>query len=85
MVEAVYLLCALTSATCALLLWRGWRRTGVRLLFYSGLCFVWLALNNAMLFIDLVLVPGIDLSLVRSATTVVGAATLLYGLVWDVS
>ncbi len=85
MVEAVYLLCALTSAACALLLWRGWRRNGVRLLFYSGLCFMWLALNNALLFIDLVLVPGIDLSLVRSAATVVGAATLLYGLVWDVS
>lgn len=85
MAEAVYLLCALTSVACAVLLLRGWRRQGVRLLFYSGLCFAWLALNNLLLFIDLVLVPGVDLSVVRSATSFMGAATLLYGLIWDVS
>jgi hypothetical protein len=83
--EAVYILCALTSATCAVLLLRGWRLNGVRLLLYSGLCFAWLALNNLLLFVDLVLVPGMDLSLLRSATSLMGAATLLYGLVWDVS
>ncbi len=84
MVEAVYILCAITSATCAVLLLRGWRSTGVRLLFYSGLCFLWLALNNLLLLVDVLLVPGIDLSLARSITSLLGASTLLYGLIWDV-
>ncbi|HZI15130.1 MAG TPA: DUF5985 family protein [Myxococcus sp.] len=85
MVEAVYILCALTSAACAVLLLRGWRRNGVRLLFYSGLCFLWLALNNLLLLVDVLLVPGTDLALARSTTSLLGASTLLYGLIWDVS
>jgi hypothetical protein len=85
MAEPVYTLCALMSAACAVLLMRAWIRTRMRLLLYSGLCFVWLAINNAVLLIDLVLVPEIDLSLVRTLTTLGGAATLLYGLIWDVS
>jgi hypothetical protein len=84
MVEAVYILCALTSAACAVLLLRGWRSNGVRLLFYSGLCFLWLTLNNLLLLVDLLLVPGIDLALARSITSLLGASTLLYGLIWDV-
>lgn len=84
MVEAVYILCALTSAACAVLLLRGWRSNGVRLLFYSGLCFLWLTLNNLLLLVDLLLVPGIDLAMARSITSLLGAATLLYGLIWDV-
>ncbi len=85
MTEAVYILCALTSTMCAVLLLRAWRRKGVRLLFYSGLCFVWLALNNAILCVDLVLVPGMDLSLARTLSSLMGAGTLLYGLIWDAS
>jgi hypothetical protein len=85
MTEAVYVLCALTSAACAVLLMRAWRRTGMRLLFYSGLCFGWLALNNVILFLDLVLLPEIDLTGVRALTSLMGGATLLYGLIWDVT
>jgi hypothetical protein len=57
----------------------------MRLLFYSGLCFVWLALNNAILFTDLVLLPELDLTGVRALTSLIGGGTLLYGLIWDVS
>jgi hypothetical protein len=85
MAEAVYLLCALMSAACAVLLMRAWSRNRMRLLLYSGLCFMWLTLNNSILFIDLVLVPGIDLSLARTLTSLTGAATLLFGLIWDAS
>jgi hypothetical protein len=85
MVEAVYILCALMSVACALLLMRAWSRTRTRLLLYSGLCFIWLALNNSILLVDLVLVPGIDLSLARTLTSLGGAATLLYGLIRDAS
>lgn len=84
MAEAVYILCALTSVACAVLLLRGYRRTGMRLLLWSGLCFVSLAVSNVVLFVDLVLVPkDIDLSLIRSSLGLVGVATLLYGLIWD--
>jgi len=84
MAEAVYILCALTSGVCAVLLLRGYSRSRVRLLLWSGLCFVLLAISNLVLFVDLVVMPGMDLSLVRSSIGLVGVATLLYGLIWDV-
>ncbi|HEX8699293.1 MAG TPA: DUF5985 family protein [Myxococcaceae bacterium] len=83
MTEAVYILCALTSASCSVLLLRAWRRNRLRLLLYSGLCFLWLALNNAILCINLVLLPGMDMSLARTLSSLMGAGTLLYGLIWD--
>jgi hypothetical protein len=83
MAEAVYILCTLTSAACALLLLRGYGRSGMRLLLWSGLCFVALAISNLVLFVDLVVAPGKDMSLVRSGLGLVGVATLLYGLIWD--
>jgi hypothetical protein len=83
MVEAVYILCALTSLMCAVLLLRGYGRSRMRLLLWSGLCFVALTVNNVVLFLDLVVFPGLDLSLWRSVLALVGVATLLYGLIWD--
>jgi hypothetical protein len=84
MAVAVYLLCMLTSAFCALLLLREYRRSRARLLLWSSLSFVGWAINNAMLFIDLVLFGNlVDLSLARAATALVAVSLLLYGLVWD--
>jgi hypothetical protein len=83
MAEAVYLLCAATSSLCAVLLLRAYARTGTRLLLWSGLCFTGLALNNALLVVDLIIVPDIDLSTWRLVPAVVGAALLLYGLIWE--
>jgi len=82
MAEAVYLLCAATSVLCALLLLRAYRANRTRLLFWSGLCFAGLAINNILLWIDLVLVPNaIDLDIPRNATALLSLAILLYGLV----
>lgn len=81
----VYALCALTSAACAVLLLRGYRRSGVRLLLWSGLCFLGLAINNILLFIDVRVVPDVDLSLWRTIPAVAGVAILLYGLIWETS
>jgi heme/copper-type cytochrome/quinol oxidase subunit 4 len=81
----VYALCSLTSVACAVLLLRGYRRTRVRLLLWSGLCFIGLALNNILLFIDLRVVPDVDLSLWRTIPAVIGVAILLYGLIWETS
>jgi hypothetical protein len=83
MAEIVYLLCAITSITCALLLYQGYRRTRTRLLFWSGLCFVGLAANNVLLFIDLVIAPDIDLSIPRSVAALTGMLALIFGLVWE--
>ncbi|HWB81421.1 MAG TPA: DUF5985 family protein [Nannocystaceae bacterium] len=81
MAEAVYLLCALTSLACAILLYRGYRRNRTPLLFWSSLCFAGLVLNNVMLFVDLVMVPEIDLRVLRSSTAFVSLMLLVYGLV----
>ncbi len=85
MAEAVYLLCALTSILCAVLLFRGHRSNRTRLLFWSSLCFAGLALNNILLFVDLVLVPSIDLTLVRGGVALLALVVLIYGLVWESS
>ena len=79
----VYALCALTSLACAWLLLRGYLRTRVRLLLWSGLCFAGLALNNVILFVDVRMVPDVDLSLWRSLPALAGIVLLLYGLVWE--
>ena len=84
MAPAVYLLCAVTSLACTILLWRGYARSTVKLLFWSALCFAGLALNNVLLFIDLVVFPGaVDLSVWRKLPAVVGVSLLIYGLVTD--
>ncbi len=87
MAETVYVLCALTAAACAVMLLRGYRRTGARLLLWSSLCFVALVVNNMMLFVDNVVFAGEVVPAVgpvaRSAVAVVGLALLLYGLVWE--
>jgi hypothetical protein len=83
MVEAVYILCAATSALCAVLLLRAYARSRVRLLLWSALCFVGLTFNNALLIVDLVLVPEVDLSLWRTSSAFGAMAVLIYGLVWE--
>jgi hypothetical protein len=83
MATLVYVLCALTSAACAVLLLRGYLRNRVRLLLWVGLCFVGLALNNLLLFIDVRIVADVDLSLWRSLPALAGLLVLIYGLVWE--
>jgi hydrogenase/urease accessory protein HupE len=83
MAGTVYVLCAATSFLCAWLLLRSYLRTRSRLLLWSSLCFIGLAANNALLVIDLVLVPTVDLSLVRSVLALVALLLLLFGLVWE--
>ncbi len=83
MPEFVYVLCMITSMLCAGLLLRSYRMTRGRLLMWSSLCFVGLALNNILLLIDLAVVPTIDLRLVRSGSAIVALVLLVVGLVWE--
>jgi hypothetical protein len=83
MASGVYLLCAATALVCSLLLLRGYRRSGFRLLLWSSLCFTLLTLENLILFVDVVLVPDVDLRLIWNLAVISGVALLLYGLVWE--
>lgn len=83
MAETIYLLCAATSVVAAILLLRTWRRRGTQLLLWSSLCFVGLAVNNIILFVDLVVVPGVDLILLRTGTALASVLLLLFGLIWE--
>ncbi|OJH37032.1 DUF5985 family protein [Cystobacter ferrugineus] len=83
MADAVFLLCAATSVACAVLLLRGYARNRVRLLLWSSLCFVGLAVNNALLVLDKIILPGRDLLLLRNLSGFLALALLVYGLVWD--
>ena len=83
MAEAVYLLCAVTSVVCALMLFRGYRAQRTRLLFWSSLCFGGLALNNIVTFLDLVIVSSVDFSLLRAWIALIAVVVLIYGLICE--
>jgi len=81
--EVVYVLCALASLTCAVLLLRAWSQRKVELLLWSGLCFVGFAVGNVMLVVDKVVTgPSTDLILFRTLPVLFGLAVLLYGMIW---
>jgi hypothetical protein len=80
----VYALCAGAALLCTGLLLRAHHGTGTRLLLWSGVCFACLTLNNLFVILDLVLLPSVDLFLLRTVTALTGIGALLFGLVWEV-
>lgn len=78
--DIVYVLCALTSGVCAGLLFRGWKTSGTKLLFWGALCFAGLSLNNVLLVIDM-RVPQVNLAGLRILPALLGVGLLLYGLI----
>jgi hypothetical protein len=80
---AVYLLSAAISLACAVLLLRSFASTRNALLFWAALCFLGLTLNNALLFVDKVIVTDVDLSLWRTIPALAGMLVLIFGLVWE--
>lgn len=83
MAEAVYVLSTAVSALCAVMLLRQYRSQRSRLLFWSGLSFVFFAIANALVFADFVVLPDVDLSLVRALASFVAVMVLICGLVWE--
>jgi hypothetical protein len=84
MATVIYSLCALTSITCFVLLWRSWRASGARLLFWSALCFGALSVNNVLLVLDRVVWPvEVDLTMPRLIAALVAVLLLLFGLIWE--
>jgi Family of unknown function (DUF5985) len=83
MAATIYGLCALTALLCTFLLMQAYRRGSYRLLFWSGLCFAGLTINNFLLVIDKLAVPDIDLTALRASVALMAMVVLLYGLIWS--
>lgn len=80
---AVYILGVLVTLSCGILLIRGNMRVRKRLLLWSGICFLGLALNNFLVFLDLSIFPAIDLYRWRLSTAALSMLVLLFGLIWE--
>lgn len=83
MTGLVYILCAATCLVCAVMLFRGYQQSKVRLLFWSSLCFLGLMLDNIMLYVDVVVVPDVNLAFWRKLPGFLATALLVFGLVWE--
>jgi hypothetical protein len=83
MATVAYALGVCTSIFCALLLIRSYLASKTPLLLWCSLCFIGLALNNVLLFLDLFVVPDIDLKTWRSVTALVALVLMLVGLIWE--
>ena len=80
---AIYTLCLIASAACALLLLRGFVRSQTRLLLWSGICFCFLSLNSLVVLFDLLIFADRDLQAWRHAASLMAVGVLLFGLVWE--
>ena len=82
--QVIYILCAMTSTLCAVMLYRKYRKTSHRILLWSALCFAGLAFNNVLLFVDLIMFDqGPDLSIVRTVPAILGVMLLIFGFIWE--
>lgn len=79
--DFVFLFCAAISFLCATLLFRVYRRSRARLLMWSGLCFLGLAISNALVYADIN--TARDLSVARTIPALAGVCCLVYGLIMD--
>ena len=80
----VYFLCFASSGLCAYQLVTAFLRHHEKLLMWSAICFCLLALNNLLVFVDIIILPDIDLTLWRAACAFVAVGALLYGFVWEI-
>ncbi|MGE3177202.1 MAG: DUF5985 family protein [Vicinamibacterales bacterium] len=84
MAVTVYILCTLTSSLVALLLLREHWQTASRLLFWGAMSFVAMSASNALVLVDLVILPDVNLALVRASTFCLATVLFLVGIMKDV-
>jgi hypothetical protein len=82
MAVVLYSLCALIAFFCAVMLLRGFRRTGYELLRWSSYCFFGFTVNNVLLFADKIIFPDVDMHVWRLLTALISVLFLVYGLVF---
>ncbi|HKW18944.1 MAG TPA: DUF5985 family protein [Terriglobales bacterium] len=80
---AVYILGSITTLMCGVLLLRGYFSTRKKLLLWSACCFFGLAVSNLLVFVDLVLLPQVDLYFWRLLAAALAMLVLLWGLIWE--
>lgn len=78
-----YLFITIVVMTCTVLLARGYQKSRARMLFWSALCFAGLTVTNALLLVDLVLFPAVDLYPLRLSLTLASVSVLVFGFIWD--
>ena len=84
MAAVVYLLCTFTSLLCAIMLFRAFRKSQFRLLFWSSMGFTGFALSNILLIVDLLVFPDVTYIInFRSIPAVIGMVTMIYGLIME--
>lgn len=80
---AVYALATLVSGLCAILLLRGYKAGGHRLLLWCGISLAGLTLTNLLVFFDLIVFARLDFYPYRLVSATVSTLILLYGLVQE--
>jgi Family of unknown function (DUF5985) len=83
MAPLVYVLGTIVTLLCAVLLFRAYASVRRKLLLWSAICFAGLTVSNALLFLDLVVIPNVNLHPLRLATAALSMLVLLFGLVWE--
>jgi hypothetical protein len=81
MAALIYTLCMLAAALCAGLLIRAYIESRSRILFWSGICFAGLTINNLLVVADKIALPNIDLSILRNSVALISMVLLIYGLI----
>lgn len=83
MAQLVYILGTFITLLCCLMLLRAYLRVRLRLLLWSAICFAGLTIANALVYVDLVIVPALDLYVWRLGVAALAMAVLVFGLVWE--
>lgn len=79
----VSVLGTLTTLVCAVLLLRQYHGSRLKMLLWSGLCFVGLTLANALLIVDIFVFPDYDMYMLRLGCAAAAMCLLVYGLIWE--
>jgi Family of unknown function (DUF5985) len=83
MAAIIYSLCAIAALMCTILLFRAYRRSRSRLLLWSTIGFAGLTLNNLAVVLDKIVLPLVDLSILRHSIALIAMMLLLWGLIWE--
>lgn len=87
MAEIVYILCMILSCACAFFLYKAYKKAPSALLLWSSACFGFLAINNGVLVLDMLIYPEVDFGgdVIRAACGATAGGLLLFGLIWELS
>lgn len=83
MAGAVYIFGTLVTLVCAILLLRGYAASRQSLLLWSSICFFGLTVSNALIYVDVVMYPGVDLMPLRHIAGSISMLLLVFGLIWE--